>query len=370
MNNWLRVIAFLTFLGLSACGGGGDSSSPPPGPPAPANTAPTANFAFSCTDVVCSFTNTSTDQDQGDTVVTYNWTFGDGSMAATTLNAAHTFPAGGTYNVTLEVGDRSRAMSTVVKSLTVTALPPAGTPPPPVGTPPPPAGTPPPPAGTPAPAASFTISSCLSLDCVFTDTSTYGAGLQSRLWDFGDGVTLASTDPATTVTSHKYAVATLTSFTVRLTVTDTAGKVSTSIGNVSVAPAATTLDCGVSGGCVLTLTQAASVTATIKSSACTAIGNQVVITAPVQQTMFADACRDPIEVPVPVNNAGNKFAAGTSIELAVLSGLSGTTGLVFPPALRVTGDFTQGWTMTFDDGAGGPGEPDFDDLIILIKATP
>jgi PKD repeat protein len=335
MSNWFRAIAFLPFLGLAACGGGGGSSSPP-------NKAPTANFAFSCTDVVCTFTSTSSDQDEGDGVVTWNWTFGDASAAVTTANTPHTFPAGGTYEVTLKVGDRFGATSSVVKSVAVT--------------------TPPVPA---APGAKFTIN-CLSLDCVFTDTSTYGAGsvFQSRLWDFGDGVTLAATNPA----SHKYADK-FESYTVKLTVTDAAGKVSTNIQNVSVSPPATTVNCA-GGGCVLNLTQAASVTATIVSSECSAKGNQVVITAPVQQTMFADGCADPVGVAVPVNNGGNKFAAGTNIEVAVLSGLSGTTGLVFPPSIRVTGDFAKGWTLTFDDGSGGSGEPDFNDLVILIKATP
>jgi len=36
----------------------------------------------------------------------------------------------------------------------------------------------------------------------------------------------------------------------------------------------------------------------------------------------------------------------------------------------VTGGFTTGWTLTFDDGYGGAGEPDFNDLVILIIATP
>lgn len=337
MNNWLRAIAFLPFLGLSACGGGGGSSSP-------ANTAPTANFAFSCADTVCTFTSTSSDQDVGDAVVTYNWTFGDASAAVTTEDTPHTFPTGGTYDVTLKVGDRFGVTSTVVKAVAVT--------------------TPPVPA---APTANFTIS-CSSLDCTFRDTSTYGAGsvFQSRVWDFGDNTPTASTSTA----NHKYSVTTLTPFTVKLTVTDAAGKTSTNIQSVSVSPPATTANCGVSGGCVLNLTQAASVTATIVSHDCNARGNQVVITAPVVQTMFADGCYDPIGVAVTVNNAGNKFAAGTNIEVAVLSGLSGTTGLVFPPSIRVAGDFANGWTLTFDDGSGGAGEPDFNDLVILIKATP
>jgi PKD repeat protein len=208
----------------------------------------------------------------------------------------------------------------------------------------------------------------VSVDCTFTDTSTYDPGSvpQSRVWDFGDGAPPATTSPA----NHKYSVTTLTPFTVRLTVTDAAGKTSTNVQNVPVSPPASTINCVGGGGCVLNLTQAASVTATIVSHSCGAQGNQVVITAPVQQRMFADGCYDPIGVAVPVNNAGNKFVAGTNIEVAVLSGLSGTTGLVFPPSIRVAGNFTQGWTLTFDDGAGGSGEPDFNDLVILIKATP
>jgi len=53
-----------------------------------------------------------------------------------------------------------------------------------------------------------------------------------------------------------------------------------------------------------------------------------------------------------------------------LSGTLPSTALAFAPAIRVTGDFANGWTLTFDDGFGGPGEPDFNDLVILIKATP
>ena len=40
------------------------------------------------------------------------------------------------------------------------------------------------------------------------------------------------------------------------------------------------------------------------------------------------------------------------------------------PQLRVTGNFANGWTLEFDDGFVGPGEPDFNDLVITVKATP
>lgn len=314
--------------------------------PPPTNTPPAANFAFSCSDLVCSFTSTSTDQDAGDAVVSYSWTFGDAAGGATTAAVSHPYKIAGTYDVTLKVGDNFGVTSTAVKQVTVTA-----------------------PAVSAAPNASFTVS-CVSLDCTFVDTSTYDPGsvFQSRVWDFGDGVTLAATNPA----SHQYSAATLAAFTAKLTVTDTADATSTSSQSISVAPPASTLDC-VGGGasCVLNLAQASTVTATIVSHSCDAVGNQVVITSPVVETVFADGCFDAVGIAVPVNG-GNAFTANTKLEVEVRSGVptSPSFVLVFPPSVRVTGDFAQGWTVEFDDGAGGPGEPDFDDLVILIKATP
>ena len=123
--------------------------------------------------------------------------------------------------------------------------------------------------------------SCVSLDCTFTDTTTYDTGstFQSRIWDFGDSATLAATNPAT----HAYTATTLTTFTVKLTITDTAGKISTSVQSVVVAPPATSLNC-VGGNCVLTLTQASKVQAGLVSHSCSAQGNRVVITAPITKS--------------------------------------------------------------------------------------
>jgi hypothetical protein len=94
-----------------------------------------------------------------------------------------------------------------------------------------------------------------------------------------------------------------------------------------------------------------------------------VITSPVTQTVFGDGCFDPLGVGVAVNG-GSTFAAGTVLQVEVRSGTVANSSLVFPPTIRVTGDFASGWTLTFDDGYGGPGEPDFNDLVILIKAAP
>jgi PKD domain len=336
MSNSLRGLAPLLFVALSACGGGGGSS------PAAVNQAPTANFAFTCADLVCTFTSNSTDQDVGDAIVSHSWTFGDGTATAAAAAPSHTFAAAGAYDVNLVVADRSGVSSSRVRQVTVTA--------------------PPTPA---APHAAFTVS-CISLDCTFTDTTTYDAGsaLQSRLWDFGDGVTLAAANPAT----HSYATTTLATFTAKLTVTDGAGKASTSVQSVAVAPPATTLNC-VGGNCVLNLTQAARVSAGLVSHSCSAQANRVLITAPVSQIIFPDGCVDPVGTVVSING-GAVFAANTQLQIAVVTGSVPAAGLTFQPAIKLTGDFASGWTLTFDDGYGGPGEPDFNDLVILIKATP
>ena len=336
MSYSLRGFAPLLFVALSACGGGGSSS------PAAVNRAPTANFAFACADLACTFTSNSTDQDVGDAIVSQSWTFGDGTAAATTPAPQHTFAAAGGYDVTLMVADRSGASSSMVRRVTITA--------------------PPTPA---APHANFTVS-CISLDCTFNDTTTYDAGsaLQSRLWDFGDSVTLAATNPA----PHSYATTTFATFTAKLTITDIAGKTSTSVQSVVVAPPATSLNC-VGGNCVLNLTQASRVSAGLFSHSCAAQGNQVLITAPIREVIFPDGCVAPVGAVVQISG-GAVFPANTQLKIDVVSGTVPSTSLAFPPTIRLTGDFANGWTLTFDDGYGGPGEPDFNDLVIFIKATP
>jgi PKD repeat protein len=339
MSYSLRGLALLLLVALSACGGGGGGGG---STPVAVNRAPTANFAFACNDLACTFTSNSTDQDAGDAVVSQSWTFGDGTTAVTVPAPAHTFAAAGGYDVSLTVADRAGVSSSIVRRVTVTAAPTAA-----------------------APHANFDVS-CISLDCTFTDTSTYdpGSALQSRFWDFGDTATLAATNPA----AHSYAATTLTTFIAKLTVTDLAGKISTSEKSVVVAPPATSLNC-VGGNCVLSLTQASRVTAGLVSHSCSAQGNRVVITAPINEVIFPDGCVNAVGTAVTING-GAAFAANTQLQIAVLSGIVPAANLAFPPAIRVTGDFANGWTLTFDDGYGGPNEPDFNDLVIFIKASP
>jgi PKD repeat protein len=335
MYTWLRAISLPLALFLSACGGGGSST--------PANTAPTANFAFSCIDLTCTFVNVSTTQDTNDTLFAYTWNFGDSSPTVGTVDASHTYAAASTYTVTLLVIDSKGARSTATRTVTVTA----------------------PASGGPLPHASFDAS-CISLDCTFTDTSTYDPGStpQSRNWEFGDTTTLAAVNPAT----HTYANQPVTTYTVRLTVTDTAGRSSTSTRTIIVAPPVTTAGC-ISSSCNLVLSQAARVNVTLVSHSCIARNNTLVFTSPVTQTVFSNGCSDPTGVAVPIGG-GATFPAGTALQLSVLSGTLGNSTIAFNPSLRISGDFTQGWTLTFDDGYGGPSEPDFNDLVILVKPVP
>jgi PKD repeat protein len=156
------------------------------------NTSPAASFTYSCTDLTCDFSDTSTDPDG--TVMTRSWDFGDGAMA-TAQTATHTYAATGDYTVTLTVTDNDGATGTTASQVVTVTEPPV--------------------PNTP-PTASFTYS-CTDLTCDFSDTSTDPDGtVMTRSWDFGDGAT--SADPTST---HSYASA--GDYTVTLAVIDNDG---------------------------------------------------------------------------------------------------------------------------------------------------
>ncbi len=89
-----RINAYAAVLAVS---GGGD--------PPPANSAPTASFTYSCSDLACSFNGSASSDPDGD-AISYSWTFGDGGTASG-ATASHTYAAGGTYTATLTVSDGS-----------------------------------------------------------------------------------------------------------------------------------------------------------------------------------------------------------------------------------------------------------------------
>ncbi len=71
----------------------------------PANDPPTAQFSYSCDELVCSFTDQSND-DMG--IVSHAWAFGDGNTSGS-QNPTHSFADNGQYTVTLTVTDTDGA---------------------------------------------------------------------------------------------------------------------------------------------------------------------------------------------------------------------------------------------------------------------
>ncbi len=152
------------------------------------NAPPVAGFTYQCTDLACTFTDTSTDSDG--TITIHQWNMGDG-VGTNAVNPSHTYGASGTYTVTHWVYDNGGAGDTVSTAVTVFA------------------------PGE-APTASFSVS-CAGLTCDFTDASTDDQGsVVSWSWDFGDGTSSSAQHP-----SHAYAAD--GTYTVTLTATDDVG---------------------------------------------------------------------------------------------------------------------------------------------------
>jgi PKD repeat protein len=154
----------------------------------PPNQLPTAAFTADCTDLDCSFTDTSTDSDGS--ITGWSWDFDDGNNSSA-QNPNHSFAAGGSYTVSLTVTDDGG--ETDMASSLVTVTPP-----------------------NQPPSASFN-DSCTDLNCGFADTSTDSDGsITAWAWDFGDSNGSSVQNPP-----HSFAAD--GSYTVELTVTDNEG---------------------------------------------------------------------------------------------------------------------------------------------------
>jgi PKD repeat protein len=82
------------------------------------NLPPVANFSVSSSNLVATFTDSSTDSDG--TIASRAWNFGD-SSSSTATNPSHTYAAAGTYSVTLTVTDNGGASNSKTQSVTVTS---------------------------------------------------------------------------------------------------------------------------------------------------------------------------------------------------------------------------------------------------------
>ena len=156
------------------------------------NVAPTAVFTVDVDHQEIAVSASSSSDSDG-TIVTYEWTFGDGATA-TGVTASHTYAAPGDYEVTLTVTDDRGGVDDL--TIPVTATPPPNV----------------------APVAVLSVSvSGLGVSVDGGGSSDAGGSVVSYAWDFGDGG--SGSGPTA---SHVYAAA--GSYTVTLTVTDDEGE--------------------------------------------------------------------------------------------------------------------------------------------------
>jgi DNA/RNA endonuclease G (NUC1) len=159
----------------------------------------------------------STDPDAGD-VLTYSWSFGDGSTA-TGATPSKTYSDNGTYTVTLTVRDRFGWESTATRTVTISNAAPVA-------------------ALTTAGSTTIAVGQALTTQLRFTDPGTQDATWRVR-YEWGDGTTfnavLTAQLPTTPMLRAK-AWSAPGSYTVRVTVTDKDGAVSTSTLAVTVTP--------------------------------------------------------------------------------------------------------------------------------------
>jgi PKD repeat protein len=176
--------------------------------------APTASFVFSPTaPAILEQVNFSADASAvgvpGRTIASYEWQFGDGTTD-TGRNVAKAFPAAGVYVVSLTVTDNAGLRATATQTVTVTD-------------------------GISA-AFSFSPTDPRANGNVVFNASTSragrGASIATYAWNFGDSTTV--TPSSSPVTSHVFTAA--GTYTVVLTVTDTAGRSATTSLTVTVAP--------------------------------------------------------------------------------------------------------------------------------------
>jgi|GEM_PF-2865275 len=169
------------------------------GDPLTTNASPKALFTYDCENLVCSFTDASSDSDG--TISSYSWNFG-GDGTATTASPNFTFSEAGTFNVYLTVTDDDSATNRTKEEVTVKVTETPSTPDP-----------------SYAPVASIAEPVCDGLACDFdaTGSSDPDGSIASYTWFFGD-----QRGGATTSTpSHSYASA--GTYVVRLYVTDDDG---------------------------------------------------------------------------------------------------------------------------------------------------
>jgi len=190
-GTYLVVLTVTDSGGLQASGTIRITVSPP------GNNPPIANFTFSQQNrkLIVDFVDTSSDTDGR--IITWNWNFGDNSTD-TVQNPSHTYLSAGTYQVSLTVTDNGGKSSSITKNVVVIPL------------------------VNQAPIISNitgTQTSFKPLVGKFTETSSDPDGFITQWdWNFGDGHTFSTTDPALKNPTNIYLFP--GTYRVTLTVTD------------------------------------------------------------------------------------------------------------------------------------------------------
>jgi PKD repeat protein len=189
---------------------------------------PTARFTFSPAapgvGETVFFNGSTSSAGTGHTIVSYQWTFGDGDTASG-VTTSHAYRTAGTYSVQLTVTDEVGQINTSAPA-TITA------------------GSP------PAPTAGFTFSPTTPVagqQVIFdasSSTTAQGQTIVDVAWNFGDGTPVihcpggSAADcpgPTNRISTHTYSNGGQT-FVVNLVVTDSAGRVASTNKNITVNP--------------------------------------------------------------------------------------------------------------------------------------
>jgi len=323
-------------------------------PAPPANQPPTARFTLSCIGAVCTFVSTSFDH--GGRIEAQAWTFGDGGTS-TEVSPSHTYnvTTATEFTVTLTVTDNEGA--TAVTSQTFTLDPNA--------------------ANVP-PTASF-VAWCYGDGCKFTSTSTDATPgkIVSYAWSFGDGAT--SEWPNWTFSqhfeTHVYSISARTQFAVTLTVTDNEGATAVATHTITLTPLPPAVQgCTTSGKileCVLDIPTRSTLRLTLNGVSCDLV-QKISAPPPAGDQMFLSVCnRKAGDATGIFGGALDElwvYEAGGQARIWFTQGNS--TRPLNPPEGRGGGAWPD-WTISIEDGdhPGAPGEPDFTDIVLGVRAT-